>query len=108
MQTFLHRPNGALIRLSEALTVIIALSLAMAAQIQNGQFTGVVMDPSGAVIPGAAITLRNLDTGLALTTISNDSGLYTAREVPVGKYRITAGVRGFKTVIKTELSLNAG
>ena len=97
-----------LIRANQVLMVIIALSVASTAQIQNGQFTGVVTDPSGAVIPGATITVRNLDTGLALTTISNDSGLYTAREVPVGKYKITAGARGFKTVIKTELTLNAG
>src|SRR3989441_6737492 len=111
MQTLFHRAsicNRAVIRLSRMLTVILALSLPSLAQIQNGQFTGVVMDPSGAVIPGATLTIKNLDTGLALTTISNDSGLYTAREVPVGHYKITAGARGFKTVIKTELILNAG
>ncbi|PYX77284.1 MAG: TonB-dependent receptor, partial [Acidobacteria bacterium] len=85
-----------------------ALSLPSLAQIQNGQFTGVVMDPSGAVIPGATLTIKNLETGLTLTTISNDSGLYTAQEVPIGSYKITVEVRGFKTVIKTELILNAG
>src|SRR2546425_5681953 len=111
MQTLFHRAsicNRAVIRLSRMLTVILALSLPSLAQIQNGQFTGVVMDPSGAVIPGATLTIKNLETGLALTTISNDSGLYTAREVPVGHYKITAGARGFKTVIKTGLILNAG
>jgi len=100
--------SQAVIRLSKALTVISALSLTTTAQIQNGQFTGVVMDPSGAVIPGATLTVKNLDTGLTLTAISNDSGLYTAREVPIGSYKITAAARGFKTVIKTDLILNAG
>src|SRR5438876_10611356 len=90
----------AIARHSQTLGVVLVLSFSSLAQIQNGQFTGVVTDPSGAVVPGAAITVRNLDTGLALTTIGNDSGLYTAREVPVGKYKITAGARGFKTVIK--------
>src|SRR5712691_2933436 len=111
MQTLLHRAsicNRAVIRLSQALKVIVILSLPSLAQIQNGQFTGVVTDPSGAVIPGATLTVKNLDTGLTLTTTSNDSGLYTAREVPVGSYKITVEVRGFKTVIKTELILNAG
>src|SRR5712691_11375889 len=111
MQTLLHRAsicNRAVIRLSQALKVIVILSLPSLAQIQNGQFTGVVMDPSGAVIPGATLTVKNLDTGLTLTTTSNDSGLYTAREVPIGSYKITAEARGFKTVIKTELTLNAG
>src|SRR5712691_5232640 len=111
MQTLLHRAsicNRAVIRLSQALKVIVILSLPSLAQIQNGQFTGVVTDPSGAVIPGATLTVKNLDTGLTLTTTSNDSGLYTAREVPIGSYKITAEARGFKTVIKTELTLNAG
>src|SRR3989441_5378134 len=111
MQTLFHRAsicNRAVIRLSRMLTVILALSLPSLAQIQNGQFTGVVMDPSGAVIPGATLTIKNLETGLTLTTISNDSGLYTAREVPIGSYKITVEVRGFKTVIKTGLILNAG
>src|SRR5256886_1036245 len=111
MQTLFHRAsicNRAVIRLSRMLTVILALSLPSLAQIQNGQFTGVVMDPSGAVIPGATLTIKNLETGLTLTTISNDSGLYTAQEVPIGSYKITVEVRGFKTVIKTELILNAG
>ena len=111
MQSLLHRAsicNRAVIRLSRMLTLILALSLPSLAQIQNGQFTGVVMDPSGAVIPGATLTVKNLETGLTLTTISNDSGLYTAREVPIGSYKITVEAPGFKTVIKTGLILNAG
>jgi outer membrane receptor protein involved in Fe transport len=111
MKTLLQRTsicNRAVIRLSRMLTVILALSLPSLAQIQNGQFTGVVTDPSGAVLPGATLTVKNLDTGLTLTTTSNDSGLYTAREVPIGRYKITVEVRGFKTVIKTDLILNAG
>ncbi|PYX69203.1 MAG: hypothetical protein DMG72_21365, partial [Acidobacteria bacterium] len=60
------------------------------------------------VIPGATLTVKNLETGLTLITTSNDSGLYTAREVPIGSYKITVEVRGFKTVIKTDLILNAG
>ena len=111
MQSLLHRAsicNRAVIRLSRMLTLILALSLPSLAQIQNGQFTGVVTDPSGTVIPGATLTVKNLETGLTLTTISNDSGLYTAREVPIGSYKITAEARGFKTVIKTDIILNAG
>src|SRR5437879_1059109 len=73
-----------------------------------GSSRAVVTDQSGGVSTGATLTVKSLETGLTLTTISNDSGLYTAREVPVGKYKITALARGFKTVIKTELTLNAG
>jgi hypothetical protein len=91
-----------------AITAILALSLLAAAQIQNGQFTGLVVDPTDAVIPQAKITVTNLETGLTVTVLTNESGNYTARELPVGTYRIAAEARGFGTAIKTELTLNAG
>src|ERR1700730_14265080 len=111
MLIMLHRASisdRAELRLSRVLTVILALSLPAIAQIQNGQFTGVVTDQTGAVIPGATIAVKNLETALVLNTSTNDSGFYTARELPVGRYKIIAEGRGFKTVIRTELILNAG
>src|SRR5215831_15389100 len=99
----------AVTRLSQALSVIIlSLSFPCLAQVQNGQFTGVVTDPTGAAIVGASVTVKNLDTGLSLTTSTNNSGFYTARELPVGRYKITAQASGFKTLARTELSLNVG
>ncbi len=78
------------------------------AQVQNGQFTGVVTDPSGAGIPNARVTVTNMATNVAVTTRTNQSGLYTAKEMPVGVYKITAEATGFKTKEDTNLPLNAG
>jgi Carboxypeptidase regulatory-like domain len=84
------------------------LSFGALAQVQNGQFTGNVTDPSGAAIANANVTVTNMGTGLSVTITSNQSGSYTARELPVGTYKITADAKGFKTVTNSDLILNAG
>src|SRR5580698_2017129 len=90
------------------LCVWLVVSLNAVAQVQNGQITGVVSDPSGAVVAHASLHVRNLATGYEADFESNDSGIYTAPELIVGSYTIRVGVPGFKTVIATNLVLNAG
>src|SRR5437016_5295470 len=87
---------------------LLVLVLGAAAQVQNGQFTGTVTDPSGAAIANAKVTVTNIGTNLSVTTTSSESGLYTAKELPVGSYRITSEVKGFKTASNTNVTLNAG
>src|SRR5437667_5109208 len=62
---------------------VLVLATGAVAQIQNGQFTGIVTDPSGAAVPNAKVTVTNLGTNLTVTTTTNNSGLYTAKELPV-------------------------
>src|SRR5437763_3652708 len=78
------------------------------AQVQNGQFTGTVTDPSGAAIANAKVTVTNVGTNLSVTSTTNSAGLYTAKELPVGTYKITVEAPGFKTGSNTDLVLNAG
>src|SRR5438477_3299661 len=87
---------------------ILLVALGAFAQVQNGQFTGTVTDPSGAAIPNAKVTVTNMGTNLSVTTTTNQSGLYTARELPIGTYKIAAEARGFKTSSNANLTLNAG
>src|SRR5438874_1104632 len=87
---------------------ILLVVLGAFAQVQNGQFTGTVTDPSGAAIPNAKVTVTNMGTNLSVTTTTNQSGLYVVRELPVGTYKITAEAQGFKTRTDSNLSLNAG
>src|SRR5205085_4560212 len=65
------------------------LVLSATAQVQNGQFQGTVTDPTGAVLSGAKVTVTNVGTNLAVNLTTNASGFYTARELPVGTYKIT-------------------
>src|SRR5438874_5087954 len=64
-------------------------ALSAVGQVQNGQFTGTVTDPSGAAIPNAKVTVTNLGTNLTNTVTTNQSGIYAARELPIGSYKIS-------------------
>ncbi len=65
------------------------------AQTSLGGVKGLVTDSSGAVVPGAGLTLKNLDTNQTRTTTSNDVGLYAFPSVPAGNYTVTAEMTGF-------------
>src|SRR6476469_2427655 len=58
---------------------LLVLVLGASAQVQNGQFSGTISDPSGAAIAGARVTVTNLGTNLSVTTTSSDTGLYAAK-----------------------------
>ena len=83
-------------------------TLGAVAQIQNGQFTGTVTDPSGAAVLNAKVTITNQATNLSVTTNTNQTGLYNAKELPVGSYKITVEASGFKTFTDNSVKLDAG
>lgn len=91
-----------------AVFALLALTMSAFAQVQNGQFTGDVTDPSGAAIPNAKVTVTNVGTNLTVNVTTNAAGLYTAKELPVGTYKITVEAQGFKTSQNTNLTVNAG
>src|SRR5205814_1527350 len=80
----------------------------MVHQVQNGQFTGPVTDPSGAALPTAKITIKNVATGVTTTVNANNTGSYSSPSLPVGDYNVTAEASGFKTSTRPALTLNAG
>jgi hypothetical protein len=59
------------------------------AQTTNGKIQGTVTDPSGATVGGANVTGRNLDTGLTISTVTTDAGLYSLANLPPGRYVVT-------------------
>ena len=67
------------------------------AQTVTGTLTGEVMDPSGAVIPNASVTVLDTDTGVETPTTSNGAGVYTVRFLPIGHYKVTISSPGFGT-----------
>ncbi len=97
-------------RLQFCLTVfaVLALTFSAFAQVQNGQFTGAVSDPTGAAIANAKVTVTNLGTNLSVTVTSNANGAYSATQLPVGSYKLTAEAPGFKRLTDTNVTLNAG
>jgi hypothetical protein len=88
--------------------IFVLFTLTAVAQIQNGQFTGTVTDPSGAAVPGARVTASNPSTDFTVTTTTNGSGLYTIKELPPGTYKITVEAKGFRTFQDTGVALTVG
>ncbi|MGH9401096.1 MAG: carboxypeptidase regulatory-like domain-containing protein [Terriglobia bacterium] len=73
------------------------------AQIDVGRVSGTVRDPSGAVAPGAQLTLTNQATGVAQTTRSSSTGTYVFVSVPPGVYTLKCEAPGFRTDLEKAL-----
>src|SRR5437660_6728376 len=84
------------------------LAFSAVAQVQNGQFTGVVTDPSGAAIPNAKVTVINPSTNLSVSAVTNQSGVFTVKELPPANYKISVEAPGFKSASNNNVTLNAG
>jgi hypothetical protein len=67
----------------------------LSAQVRRGSLSGTVVDPTGAVIPGAEIALKSEATGVAATTVANGSGYFYFASVEPGSYTVTVTAQGF-------------
>ena len=71
-----------------------------------GSIFGTVTDPSGAVVPNAAVTITNIDQGVNFTTSTNGSGNYQQLHLIVGRYRVKVEVPGFKATVYENAAVN--
>src|ERR1700677_1275215 len=74
----------------------------------SGSITGVVLDPQGAVITGAVVTVTSPALLTAKTQKSVAGGVYLVEQLPPGIYQITCSLPGFKSFQQTGIVLNAG
>ena len=79
-----------------------------AAQTTSGRLSGAVLDSSGAVLPGATITLTNEGTNQVQTAVSNETGVYLFPQVSVGNYRVEIALSGFKSATYTKVAIAVG
>ena len=86
-----------------ATCVIVLCASSAYAQFDSAQISGVVQDSSGAVLPGVDVTLVNVGTRNERQTVTNEGGLYTFPNVPVGEYRINAMLSGFKPISRSNV-----
>src|SRR4051812_27778442 len=87
------------------LALIIAVGYSSAAYAQNAQITGTIKDQSGAIIPGATVSSRNVDTGFTRTAVSDGSGEYRLVSLPPGRYAVTTELSGFSTETRPDIVL---
>src|ERR1051326_2454472 len=72
-----------------------------------GRISGTVTDPSGAVVPGATVTVTNEETGVARSVTSNATGFYVVTNLPVGTYNVAAEQKGFARMSKGGVRVDA-
>ncbi|HEV2862254.1 MAG TPA: TonB-dependent receptor [Pyrinomonadaceae bacterium] len=94
------------LKLTAAVAVCAALFLclapaASAQQLGAATLRGVITDPNGAVIPGAAVRATNVATGAARETTTNDEGAYTISNLPPGDYEVRVEAKGFTAKVST-------
>ena len=89
------------------IAAILSLALAAHAQTSRGTVTGTVLDPTGAVVAGAHVSLTGVETGVKLTTASNDAGVYRFDAVDLGVYELQATHPGFRTYAGSGIRVEA-
>lgn len=77
------------------------------AQSLDGTLRGQVRDSSGALVPGAVVTARNLGTGAVRNVESGSGGTYTFTNLLVGTYSVSAELKGFKKHVRTGVEIRA-
>jgi hypothetical protein len=101
----------ALLRLGAQVTTIGALTLAFStptsAQVTTGTLYGRVVDPTGGVVPEAAVTATNVLTATTKATVTDERGQYTIPFLTVGTYTVTIEAPGFKTPSGNEITLTS-
>jgi hypothetical protein len=78
------------------------------AQATTGSIIGSVTDPSGAAVPSARVTIRNLDQNSTTTVDTNDSGNYTKGQLIPGPYEITIEKAGFRSFKQQNVTVTVG
>lgn len=94
--------------LSLAVIGILLSGATASAQSPTSSLSGVVVDSSGATIPGANVVVKSNRTGQTYDATTSEAGTFTIPALDVGKYTVTITLQGFKTVVLTDVDVNAG
>ncbi|MGH9371878.1 MAG: carboxypeptidase-like regulatory domain-containing protein, partial [Vicinamibacterales bacterium] len=93
------------------LSVLLIASIGTAAaqtQITTGVIQGTVADPTGSTLPGVSVEVRNVDTNLARTQVTEADGRFVFLQLPPGPYKVTFALSGFATLVQENLVLTVG
>ena len=93
---------------SLTLALSVALTASAQSQITTGTIQGTVEDANGAVVPGASVEIKNVETNNSRSLTTNDEGRFTALQLMPGKYVVTVSKQGFGTVEDPNVVLTVG
>lgn len=100
--------NNRLFEVLTAFVAALALSTQLMASLDRGAIRGTVTDPQGAVVPGATVVARNVETGVATRLTTSSAGFYLASELVPGKYSIRIEAQGFSPAEINDIAVGAG
>jgi hypothetical protein len=108
--SLLQRISGLLKGCGLLLLVMLAIAPGVRAQTQitAGTIQGTVTDEAGAVVPGATVEVKNLETNLVRTLTTDEDGRFVALQMPPGRYTVTITKQGFATVVQESFPLTVG
>jgi hypothetical protein len=84
---------------------LLLASAVAGAQLSTAELSGRVTDESGAVLPGATVTVTQTDTGFTRADVTGDGGTYVLSNLPTGPYRLEVSLSGFRTYAQTGIVL---
>jgi hypothetical protein len=104
--------RGAASRPAQVVFVVSGLLLSLAvpafSQLNLGQISGVVTDPSGASVPGASVTVRDIDRGVDRNLTTDSAGQYSAPSLTPGTYSVRVSAAGFNPVERRDITVGVG
>jgi len=102
---------GGIRRIAALIFACLALTVGAAyaqSQAVNGTIEGTIKDASGGLLPGVTVTIHNTDTGAERVVVTDANGLYRAPLLPLGTYKVTAELPGFKKYEQVNIPITAG
>ncbi|HEV2990695.1 MAG TPA: carboxypeptidase regulatory-like domain-containing protein [Candidatus Angelobacter sp.] len=103
----MNRKLRALMSLA-AVTLALVWCIPSVGQVIRGSISGTVVDPSGAVVSGAQVKAKNVETATVFTSTSDGSGLFRLNLLPIGTYTVEITAQGFKTASQSGVIVGAG
>jgi hypothetical protein len=91
-----------------AFIALLASAHAFAQGASTASISGVVVDEGGGVVPGADVVVKNNGTGETFSTVTSEQGVFSVPSLITGTYTVTITLQGFKTVVLSNVVLNAG
>src|SRR5260370_13605706 len=86
------------------LACVLLLSARGMAQVQAGRIVGTVVDPTGAAVPEASITVTEVQTNISHTVSSSENGGYAVTPLAPGIYQVKISMHGFRSVVRSRVT----
>ena len=101
----MYRLKAGLILVFILLTVVCASMAAQSSSSQGG-LSGTLKDQNGAVVQGATVTVKSMDSDGTASTVTNQEGRYIFKSLAAGHYQVSASFQGFQTAVRNDVTVS--